>query len=98
MKCSIPQRIRKVARKKCPRGMKLSNAFAALARAFTGLSGFEGSEPARRKLPPERAKALPALVQRPPLGGVVNSVGRYKKVKEQKMSAPSKSAAIRAAF
>src|SRR5215813_14439438 len=98
MKCSIPQRIKKVARKNGPRGINRSRAITALARAFAGLSDFTGSEPATRKLPPERASALPALVHRPPFGGVVISNGRYSNTNELRTTAPSSKAADRATF
>src|SRR6185295_13845392 len=78
--------------------MNLANAFRAPARAFAGLSNFTGSEPATRKLPPERANALPALVHRPPFGGVVISSGRYNNTNELRMTVPSSKAVNRAAF
>src|SRR5262247_2128586 len=90
--------MRKAARKKRPKGMNFSNALTAMARAFAGLSNFVESEPARRKLPPERASALPALVHRPPFGGVVISSGKYSNANELRMIAPSSNAAGRAAF
>jgi hypothetical protein len=78
--------------------MNFSNALTTLARVFAGLSNFTGSEPATRKLPPERASALPALVHKPPFGGVVISSGRYSNANELRMIAPNSKAVVRAAF
>src|SRR5215510_4573696 len=78
--------------------MNFANDPTRPARALDGLSNFTGSEPATRKLPPEKASALPALVHKPPFGGVVISSGRYSNANEAKTTAPSSRAAGRADF
>jgi len=81
--------------------MNLSNALTAVARAFAGPSNFTGSEPATRKLPPDRASALPALVHNAPSKGITGAVissGRYCNANELRTIAPSSKAVTLADF